>query len=326
MQSKQGKGTRQGRCNVALTVAHAPGKVILFGEHAVVYGRPAVAVPVLDVQATATVEDARPGSGITVVAEDLHRTFKLFDAPHDDPLRTIVSATLVRLGVGVQVDLKITVSSTIPVARGLGSGAAVSTAIARALAQHVGRWLTSRAISDLVFETEKIYHGTPSGIDNTVVAFEKPVYFVKDEIMDVFWVGSPFQLIVGDTGVASPTRIAVGDVRAAWEQDRERYEEIFDEIGTLAHMGRQAIEAGDVEAMGRLMDANQKLLHLIGVSSPELEGLIEAARQGGALGAKLSGAGRGGNMIALVKPETAGQVSMMLCLAGAKNVIVTEVR
>ncbi len=309
-----------------MTVAHAPGKVILLGEHAVVYGRPAVAAPVRDVQAMAVVEDALPGSGVTIVAEDLNRTFSLFDAPRDDPLRVIVSATLSRLGMGVRVDLKITVSSTIPVARGLGSGAAVSTAIVRALAQHRGRWLTSRAVSDLVFETEKIHHGTPSGIDNTVIAFEKPVYFVRDKVMDIFWVGEPFQLVIGDTGVASPTRVAVEDVRAAWERDQERYDEIFDEIGTLAHMGRGAIETGDVEAMGRLMDANQELLRLIGVSSPELEGLIEAARQGGALGAKLSGAGRGGNMIAVMTPETVGQVSMMLRMAGAKNVIVTEVR
>ena len=311
---------------MALTVAHAPGKVILFGEHAVVYGWPAVAVPVLDVQATAAVEDALPRSGITIVADDLKRTFNLFDAPRDDPLRVIVSATLSRLGVGMRVDLKITVSSTIPIARGMGSGAAVSTAIVRALAQHVGGWLTSRAVSDLVFETEKIYHGTPSGIDNTVIAFGKPVYFVKDKTVDIFWVGEPFQLVIGDTGITSPTRVAVRDVRAAWEQDRERYGEIFEEIGTLVHMGREAIEAGDVEVMGQLMDANQKLLRLLGVSSPELEGLIEAARQGGAWGAKLSGAGRGGNMIAVVTPETAGQVSMMLRMAGAKNVIVTEVR
>lgn len=311
---------------MALTVAHAPGKVILFGEHAVVYGRPAVAVPVLDVQATAVVEDALPGSGITITAENLNRTFNLFDAPRDDPLRVIVSATLSRLGVGMKVDLKITVSSSIPIARGLGSGAAVSTAIARALGEHLGQWLTSRAVSDLVFETEKIHHGTPSGIDNTVIAFEKPVYFVKDKVMDVCWVGRPFQLVIGDTGIVSQTRAAVGEVRAALEQDRERYEEIFDEIGTLAHMGREAVEVGDVEAMGRLMDANHKLLRLIGVSSPELEGLIEAARQGGALGAKLSGAGRGGNMIAVVRPQTVSQVSMMLRMAGAQNVILTEVR
>ncbi len=311
---------------MALTEAHAPGKAILFGEHAVVYGRPAIAVPVLDIRATARVEDARPGSGITIVAEDLARTFDLSEAPEDDPLRVIVSATLTRLWVEKSPDLKITVSSTIPVARGLGSGAAVSTAITRALTQHLGRWLTSRAISDLVFQTERIYHGTPSGIDNTVIAFEKPVYFIKDQVMDVFWVGQPFQLIIGDTGIASPTRIAVGDVQAAWKQTPERYEEIFDEIGTLAHMGREAIEVGDVGAVGRLMDANHKLLRLIGVSSPELEGLILAAKQGGALGAKLSGAGRGGNMIAVVTSETAGQVSMMLRLAGAKNVILTEIK
>ena len=101
---------------------------------------------------------------------------------------------------------------------------------------------------------------------------------------------------------------------------------MFDEIGTLAHMGREAIEAGDIGAIGRLMNANQKLLSLLGVSSPELDGLVEAARQGGALGAKLSGGGRGGNMIAVVTPETAGRVSMMLRMAGAKNAIVTEVR
>ena len=311
---------------MALTVAHAPGKVILFGEHAVVYGRPAVAVPVLDVRATAAVEDMPPGSGIMVVAEDLKRTFDLFDVPHDDPLRMIVSTTLARLGVGMEVALKITVSSTIPIARGLGSGAAISTAIARALGKHLGQWLTSRAVSDLVFETEKIYHGTPSGIDNTVIAFEKPVYFIKDKIRDVFWVRTPVPLVIGDTGVVSPTAIAVGDVRSAWEQARERYEEIFDEIGTLAHMGREAMESGDLEAIGRLMNANQKLLRLLDVSSPELEGLIEAAIQGGALGAKLAGAGRGGNMVAVVTPETAGQVSMMLRLAGAKNVIVTKVK
>ena len=311
---------------MATTIAHAPSKVILFGEHAVVYGRPAVALPVLDLQATAVVEDTDAGAGITIIAEDLNRTFNLFDVPRDDPLRVIVSATLGRLGVGMRIDLKITVSSSIPIARGLGSGAAVSTAIARALGEHLGQWLTSRALSDLVFEVEKIHHGTPSGIDNTVIAFEKPVYFIKDKTRDVFWVREPFRLVIGDTGVASSTRIAVGDVRAAWERNRERYDEIFDEIGTLAQMGREAIEVGAVETIGRLMDANQKLLRLLDVSSPELEGLIEAAKQGGALGAKLVGAGRGGNMAAVVTEETAGQVSMMLRLAGAKNVIVTEVR
>lgn len=311
---------------MASTVAHAPGKVILFGEHAVVYGQPAVAAPVLDVRATAVVKDAPPGSGVTVTAPDLNRTFNLFDAPHNDPLRVIVSGALARLGTGTRVDLEISVSSTIPIARGLGSGAAISTAIVRALSKHLDQWLTSRAVSGLVFETEKIYHGTPSGIDNTVIAFEKPLYFIKNKVSEIFWVQSPFQLLIGDTGLVSPTKVAVADLRAAWEQNPEHYEEIFEEIGTLAHMGREAVKAGDVEGIGRLMNANQKLLRLLDVSSPELERLIEAAQEGGALGAKLAGAGRGGNMIAVVTPETAGRASMMLRLAGAQNVIETEIR
>jgi mevalonate kinase len=308
-----------------MAVGYASGKVILFGEHAVVYGQPAIAVPVTQVQAQARVEDAERGQGITIVARDLGRTYKLSEARPDDALRTIVVSILERIGVGLEQDLTITVSSTIPIARGLGSGAAVSTAIVRALLEHFDKWLDSRAISDLVFETEKIHHGTPSGIDNTVIAFVKPVYFIKGGQMEIFWVQRPFLLVIADTGVQSPTKVVVEDVRQAWEKEPARYEGFFDDIGTITDMGRQAIEQGDIEAVGRLMNENQRLLRLLKVSSPELEGLIGAARQGEALGAKLSGAGRGGNMIALVTQETCSRVSMMLRLAGARDVIVTEV-
>ena len=308
-----------------MTVAYASGKVILFGEHAVVYGQPALAVPVTQVQARATVETSPEGQGTTIIAENLERSYSIEQAPSDDALRAVVVSTLAHIGVGTEHDLTITVSSTIPIARGLGSGAAVSTAIARALGGHFGHPLSPQAISALVYETEKIHHGSPSGIDNTVIAFEKPVYFVRDRKIEMFSVKRPFLLVIADTGIASPTRIAVGHVRRLWERARERYEEIFDEIGTIAEMGREAIERGEIETMGQLMNENHRLLQRIGVSSPELEGLVEAARQGGALGAKLSGAGRGGNVIALVTEETRSRVELMLRLAGAKGVVVSEV-
>jgi len=309
-----------------MTTAYACGKVILFGEHAVVYGQPAIAVPLTQVRARATVEDAEPGGGTTVVAEDLGRTYKLGESPPDDPLLVTILSTLRRFKLRPEQDLTVTVTSAIPIARGLGSGAAVSTAIVRALAKHFDRQLTLQAVSELVYETEKIYHGTPSGIDNTVIAFEKPVYFVKGREMELLGIGRPFLLAVADTGVQSSTKEVVGDVRRAWEKERARYEGIFEEMGAIAEEGRRAIELGEIEAMGRLMDENHRLLREIGVSSPELEKLVEAARQGGALGAKLSGAGRGGNAIALVTEETRGRVETMLRMAGAKNVIVTEVK
>jgi mevalonate kinase len=317
-----------GKERISLTVAYAPGKVILFGEHAVVYGQPAIAVPVTQVQAKATVETGPEGQGITVVAEDLEQSYTLEQAPPDDALRAIVVSTLEHVGVGTKHDLAITISSTIPIARGLGSGAAISTAIVRALGKHFENLmhpLSSQTISNLVYETEKIHHGTPSGIDNTVIAFEKPVYFVRDQKIEIFSVKRPFLLAIADTGIASPTKIAVSHVRRGWEREREKYEEIFDEIGTIAEMGRCAIERGEIETVGRLMNENHRLLQLMGVSSPELEGLVEAAREGGTLGAKLSGAGRGGNIIALITQETRSRVDLMLRLAGAKDIIVTEV-
>ena len=309
-----------------MTTAYAPGKVILCGEHAVVYGRPAIAVPVTEVQAQATVEPASDGHGVVIDAPDLNRRLAVREAGDGDPLARIVRLALQAIHVQGAPDLTITVTSTVPIARGMGSGAAVSTAIVRALAGHYGRWLSSRDISDLVYQTELIYHGTPSGIDNTVVAFEKPVYFVKDVSCELFWVGRPFLLAVADTGIESPTREVVGDLRRRYRAGPEMYDLLFDRAGQIALAARTAIEQGEIETLGPLLDENHSMLQAMGVSCPELDRLVIAAREGGALGAKLSGAGWGGNMIALVTGETKGQVDLALRLAGAVRVIVTEIR
>ena len=310
---------------MAVTTASAAGKVILFGEHAVVYGRPAIAVPVARLRAWASVDDAPPGAGCTVVAADLNRRLSPADAPPDDPLALIVRLTLARLGLAAEPDWMITLRSDIPIASGLGSGAAVSTAIVRALAEHAGRSLLPDVVSALVYETERLHHGTPSGIDNTVVAYEQPVYFVRGQPPQPLRVGGEFWLAIADTGVASPTKLVVEDVRRAWQADPTRYEALFDEMGSIAERARPVIERGQVSELGPLMDENQQLLSAIGVSSPLLEQLCAAARQAGAGGAKLSGAGRGGNAIALVTPETAQGVARALRAAGAVRVVISQV-
>jgi mevalonate kinase len=250
----------------------------------------------------------------------------LHEALDDDPLARTVRLVLDAIKVERDPDVTITLTSTIPIARGMGSGAAVSTALARALADYFERWLSSRAISDLVYQAEILYHGTPSGIDNTVIAFEKPVYFVKDEGWEVFWVGKPFLLAIADTGVESSTREVVGDLRRRYEAEPGRYLPLFDQAGMITDAARTAIEQGQTEVLGRLMNENHTVLQALGVSCPELDCLVLAARDGGALGAKLSGAGRGGNIIALVTEELRGRVGMMLRLAGATRVLFTQVR
>lgn len=312
-----------------MTTACAPGKVILFGEHAVVYGRPAIAVPVTQVRARAVVEDARSGHGLVIRALDLNLQHRFGTAVATDApvyaLEATVRHTLEWLGVETVPDLTLTLSSTVPIARGLGSGAAVATAIVRALAQHFGHSPTSRDVSDLVYQTEIIHHGTPSGIDNSVVAFEKPVYFVTGEPIQVLRVQQPFWLVVGDTGIASPTKIAVADVRRGWREHPDKYEALFKRIAAITVRAREAIAAGGIAMLGELMDENQELLEEMGVSSPELERLIDASRTAGAIGAKLCGAGRGGNMIALAESEKTRAIADRVREAGAANVIVSVV-
>ena len=310
--------------------ATAPGKVILFGEHAVVYRRPAIAVPVADVQASASLEPAETGSGFRIIAADLGRDYTLDQAQPDDPLAAVVRLTLGHLGQATPPAVTLHVTSTIPLGRGLGSGAAVSTAIARALAQFLGRPLPPAEVSALVYEVEKLHHGTPSGVDNTVIAFGQPVYFVRGEppIIRRMRVAQPFTLVIGDTGVVAPTRAVVGDLRQRWQAEPECYEGYFDEIAVIVEQARVAIETGSLSlpALGKLMNDNQEILETLGVSSPELGQLIAAAREAGAWGAKLSGAGWGGNMMALPAPELAPTVAQALRQAGATGVIVTEVK
>lgn len=322
------------------TRASAPGKVILFGEHAVVYGRPAIAVPVTDVKAEVTISSGEPGSGVNILATDLpapdgnpggHR-YRLRDASRDDPLRASVALALDTFlpgapaeADGPEPDILVTISSTIPIARGLGSGAAVATAVMRAVALHYGQAPLPGEISPLVYEIEKLHHGTPSGIDNTVIAYEQPVFFVRNEGMKRLSVGAPLNLIIADTAVISSTRQVVGDVRRRWSAETERYEGLFDEIGALASLARSAIERGEPPAVGRLMDENHALLVALGVSSPELDRLVETARTAGALGAKMSGAGWGGNMLALVEVDRAPTVTSALRAAGAVSTIFSQI-
>jgi mevalonate kinase len=307
-----------------MTTSSASGKIILFGEHAVVYGRPALAVPVTQVHAEVHISDAaQPGIWIDASAVNLRA--ELNALPSDHPLVAVINNLFFLLRISPFPNLEIHISSTIPVASGLGSGAAVTVALTRALTSHLGQPMSAEEVNAFAYEIEKLYHGTPSGIDNTVVTYAMPVYFVKDQPIETFRVGQPFTLVIGDTGLAAPTRESVGDVRRLWLDDKRRWETIFDKVGEVSFMARRVIEAGKWEWLGELMTENHALLQMMTVSSPELDRLVEAARQAGALGAKMSGGGRGGNMIALVSPGTAQAVSSALRAAGAKNTIVTQV-
>jgi mevalonate kinase len=308
--------------------ATAPAKIILFGEHAVVYGRPAIAIPVLEVKARAVVRaEPRAAAGtIQIHAPAVGLAAYYEDLPIEHPLGMAVRLALDAVNIHLPPALTLRVTSTIPIAAGMGSGAAITVAVLRALSSFLGHPLPDDQVCELAYQVEKLYHGTPSGIDNTTITYARPVFFIRGQPIQTLFVREPFTIVIGDTGVLSPTSVSVGDVRRAWEAETGRYEALFDTAGSLAGEARQAIEAGDIAALGPLMDENQRLLVGMGVSSAELDHLVEAARAAGALGAKLSGGGRGGNMIALATPSTAAGIEQALKEAGATYTLVTQIR
>jgi mevalonate kinase len=245
--------------------------------------------------------------------------------PSDHPAAAVIHNFFFLWRVAPFPNLQIDISSTIPVASGLGSGAAVTVALTRALASYFNFSMSDEQVNAFAYEIEKLHHGTPSGIDNTVITYAKPVYFVKGQPIDIFRVGHPFTIVIGNTGISAPTKESVGDVRRLWEADPEKWDRVFDRVGGIANQARQFIEQGDVHKLGGLMNENHALLQEMTVSSPALDRLVLAACDAGAAGAKMSGGGRGGNMIALTMPGTAGHIARALKEAGATDTIITRV-
>jgi len=309
-------------------VGEAPGKVLLMGEHAVVYGHPAIAIPLRSVSARAEATFTRNG-GIELFAPDIgeHARFGEPASPRLAPLLQVAKSVLELFGEGDQ-GLRICLNSTIPIGRGMGSGAAIAVALVRSVCGVLGRKLDGEQISELAMLSEKEYHGTPSGVDTAVVARDEPIYFVRGKPPQPIVIGpSVYHFIIADTGIESATGEVVRDVREAREHDRARYDSFFWELGAMTSVAREVMRTGAPEELALCMNHAHKVLQSLGVSCSELDTLIETAIENGAIGAKLSGAGRGGAMVALLRnPEDAEQIETKLRLAGAENVFTTVLR
>jgi mevalonate kinase len=278
----------------------ACGKIILLGEHAVVYGVPAIAVGIdRGAIARVTAMDRGPsrlfvrGWDISVreneEGHDLARAFRaLLDAaPPSGPH-----------WIEVETDL--------PPGGGLGCSAAMGVAIARALEPGLGdERLLERAMA-----WECVFHGNPSGVDAAVASRGGCILFRRGQPLETIRLRSPVHLCVGHTGIAASTKSMVEGVARLRERRPEVVEKSFEAIRTLVSNAKLAIEAGDVFALGRLMDLNQMLLGGLFVSTPEIERVCALAREAGAFGAKLTGAGGGGSVVALV-PSRAGAEAVL---------------
>lgn len=302
----------------------ACAKVIVCGEHAVVYGAPAIAVPLPQVRVTVTLRPGAAGSGPT------------FSSPQaaSDGLAATFGPWLrqVAAHVGTGADVCCAIDSAVPIASGMGSGAALATALVRALAAAAGRDADPALVAELVAVSEQALHGTPSGIDQTVIAREQPIWFRRGAApgdaptIEPLSIARPLTLVIGDTGERSPTRQMVTAVRQLRATAPMLVEAAFAAIGAATLQARVALQDGDQALLGRCLDACHDALATIGVSCAALDRLVCAARAAGASGAKLAGAGGGGVMIALAPaPDAAAAIAAAVRRAGAATVLVAPV-
>ena len=274
------------------------GKVILFNEHFVVHGVPAIA----GAMSNATVATVTPGDGPRWTLTDERPETPGYKTKKLAEQRQSIEYIFADLGLDPAAEpVHLHLGGPLLCASGLGASGASCTAIARALNDYFALGRDDDAINHAAYEGEKGYHGTPSGLDNTVATFGGLLWYVKGDppSFDPVETTAPLEIVLGNTGRVADTTAAVAGVRERREQEPGVYIALFEAARTLAEQGGGALAAGDIARIGRLMNLNHRLLQAIGVSSPELDELVEIAWREGAPGAKLTGGGLGGNMVAL---------------------------
>ncbi|MBJ6762003.1 mevalonate kinase [Myxococcaceae bacterium JPH2] len=280
-------------------VTFGAGKVILLGEHSVVYGHAALAGPL--------------SQGVTARGVPARKCQLSLPAELSRPQRKLLTQAFARAAKLVgEPPVKVTLEPKLPLSMGLGSSAALAVATSRLLLQAAALPAKPKDVARVAWEMEQEFHGTPSGVDHTTSAEEQLILYRR--VLDASpatgrarVVKSPraLKVLVALAGERSPTKVTVGALRERQKRWPERYKRLFTEIGRLAAEAARSVEAGDLEALGDAMNVNHGLLAALGLSSPSLEDMVYRLRALGALGAKLTGAGGdGGAVIGLfLEPE-----------------------
>jgi mevalonate kinase len=275
------------------------GKVILFGEQFVVYGIPAIA-SALDLKVEAKIADASGG----IYADDLLSGRKVTYKKDSAPILDLMPTFLSQFNLTGEEHFYLKLKSTVPRCGGLGSSAALVVAAARAFDEYLKTNLGDERINQIAYEAEKYFHKTPSGVDNTVAAYGGLLWFQRNlaggpNLMENLALSQPVEIVLGNSGVSRDTGDIVAGVRERREKDPAKYAATFSKAESLVHEAKAALLEGNLNEVGLLMNDNHRLLQEIEVSSPELDLLCKTALENGALGAKLTGAGGGGFMVAL---------------------------
>jgi mevalonate kinase len=276
------------------------GKVILFGEHFVVHGVPGI-VSAIDSTNDAEVKKIPKG----IIVRDERKGSKGYAEEKKAQQLESIDRILKAMGMAPKaVSFSIWLGGNLPEFSGLGASAASSVAIARAIAKEYGKKFSDERINAIAYEAEKAYAGTPSGIDNTAATFGGLLWFKKNmsggaNTIEKLHIREPAEIVIGSTGIVANTKAMVEGVAERKRKHPEKYDTLFEQADALALIGRKALMDFDLKKVGELMNQNHRLLQQIEVSHEKLDFLVKLAMEQGAYGAKLTGGGGGGCMVAL---------------------------
>ena len=303
----------------AHAVGAAPGKVILFGEHAVVYGRPAIAAALS--HGLGVVVDTSPG-GARLHVPRWGRNGLVVEASVGASVGTdAVSRAFERALELIQIDgsvgIDVTIDGELPLGVGLGSSAAFSVSLLRGLADYVNTPLTDETLRSHAHELESIFHGNPSGLDHSVIIQNDCLRFhpTTSPRFTTATLALELPLVVAWTPRRGTTKDAVAHVASLVRRQPDLSNRIFTTIEAIVDTACEALRSGDLKNLGDLMNMNHGLLSALGVVSDQNDRMVSIAREAGALGAKVTGAGFGGAVIALA-PGCGEQVCDALRKAG----------
>ncbi|MCX6814413.1 MAG: mevalonate kinase [Candidatus Aenigmarchaeota archaeon] len=277
---------------------HGFGKVIMFGEHFVVHGVPGIA-SATSLSTEAIVKKFK-GPGLNVI--DNRKGTEGYTQSKKEQQKESLEYTLKAMSIDLKKNpMEITLGGDLPVFSGIGASAASAVAIARAISDEFRMNLSDERINEIAYEAEKAYAGNPSGIDNTAATYGGLIWFMRGapSKMERLKIKNPVEIVMGNSGVVADTKEVVAGVAERKQKNPQKYDKIFKDAEELVHKARKSLERFDLKTVGELMNENQKLLQEIEVSGKELDFLVKLARDKGAWGAKLTGGGVGGCMVAL---------------------------
>ena len=298
----------------AVGIAHS--KLILIGEHSVVYGKPAIALPFSSIEARTTIEEIKNND--TILFESHYYSGPYQEIPKNMEGITVCINETLRDLMQKPEGLRIRLESTIPIGRGLGSSAAIAISIVRSLFLYFGQALNNEKLKELVHISETYAHGNPSGIDAAASSNDHPIWFQQGSPITSLEIGGPFYLVVADTGRIGNTRGAVESIKELYTLDPFKTEQSLNSLEKNTIIAKNALISGEIDVLGETLDVAQRELSLLGVSDTGIDLLVAAAKQKGALGAKLTGGGRGGCILALAKDhQHVKDIEKALLAAGA---------